>query len=769
MSRFRAFARSRIIWMFALAVALPACNDAGGNAPFTVREGVKNLTVLDAEPFEPLTLYAPDGTRLLTLITDELGQAHFEYVPSEYVVIQTGEGGDLPSYDGTTLEPGSGYIIRDDSADPVIETGPLRVLGVNDVPDDSFYDQQKLVEGLNYITMRDGVKLSATVWYPDTAICGPGPWPTVVNYSGYSPSNPDNAPPGVQIATLLLCYAGVGVNMRGTGCSGGVYDIFDVAQHADGYDIIEVVARQWFAKGGKVGMIGLSYPGISQLYVAYTRPPHLAAVAPLSVIEDPWRQAWPGGIYNSGFTQQWIQERDKEATAGGQSWVQKQIDGGDTTCAENQKLRSQNVNFEVFSQALTTFPEAANERRLSNLVPKINVPLFLTGAWQDEQTGSRFATMLDDITGTTIRRFTMFNGRHPDGYTPLTLTRLAEFLSFYVAKEIPRINPALRLLDSVILKEIFDADDLHFEEDRFGQYQSYDEALKAYESEPVVRVLFESGYGSDVTEAPVARFERTFTTWPPPGAQKGEWYLSAPGALTTETPSLTGGDNGIDAFLFDPEAGDKSYILKDSLFHIAWDWQYADQEHALGYQTDPLPVDTMVIGNGGYVDLWMASNVTDPVIEASILEVRPDGTEFLVQSGAFRAAHRNGIDRARSQEFLIEYTYAATQMSYPPANEFFNVKVPIRPFAHAFRKGSRIRLVFDTPGRDQGFWEYKNPVYDRDDAKIAIARTPDMPSKLILPLFQDFDIPDDPPPCYSLRGIVCRDYLALPNTAVTWP
>ena len=59
---------------------------------------------------------------------------------------------------------------------------------------------------------------------------------------------------------------------------------------------------------GRVGMVGLSYSGITQLYTATTNPPHLAAVSPQSVLADPWLQAWPGGIFNSGIDGIWIVE-----------------------------------------------------------------------------------------------------------------------------------------------------------------------------------------------------------------------------------------------------------------------------------------------------------------------------------------------------------------------------------------------------------------------------------------------------------------------------
>ena len=53
-------------------------------------------------------------------------------------------------------------------------------------------------------------------------------------------------------------------------------------------------------------MVGISYPGIEQLYVARTQPPHLAAITPLSVLDDSYRGTlWPGGILNTGFAEPW--------------------------------------------------------------------------------------------------------------------------------------------------------------------------------------------------------------------------------------------------------------------------------------------------------------------------------------------------------------------------------------------------------------------------------------------------------------------------------
>ena len=60
-------------------------------------------------------------------------------------------------------------------------------------------------------------------------------------------------------------------------------------------------------------MMGISYGGISQLFVAATRPPSLAAITPLSVIDNTATTLYPGGILNTGFALSWAKDRVHDA------------------------------------------------------------------------------------------------------------------------------------------------------------------------------------------------------------------------------------------------------------------------------------------------------------------------------------------------------------------------------------------------------------------------------------------------------------------------
>src|SRR6185503_11873101 len=86
------------------------------------------------------------------------------------------------------------------------------------------YDQTLPAGGYGYLKTRDGTKLAIDVHLPGPA--EDGPYPTVIEYSGYGYANPAGPQSGIQPVASLLGLAVVDINMRGTGCSGGAFDYF---------------------------------------------------------------------------------------------------------------------------------------------------------------------------------------------------------------------------------------------------------------------------------------------------------------------------------------------------------------------------------------------------------------------------------------------------------------------------------------------------------------------------------------------------------------
>src|SRR5205085_1904268 len=213
-----------------------------------------------------------------------------------------------------------------------------------------------------------------------------------IEYSGYAYADPAGPTNGIAVLANLMGFAVVDVNMRGTGCSGGAFDFFEPLQSLDGYDIIETIARQPWVRDHKVGMLGISYGGISQLFTAQLRPPSLAAIAPLSVIDATATTLYPGGNLNTGFAVAWAQERQHEALPAGpdagQPWAYQRIQEGDTTCASNQVLHAEAADLSAKIAANSHYnPAVADPLDPVTFVNKINVPVFTACQFEDEQTG----------------------------------------------------------------------------------------------------------------------------------------------------------------------------------------------------------------------------------------------------------------------------------------------------------------------------------------------------------------------------------------------
>jgi predicted acyl esterase len=721
-----------------------------------IRAGVETLTITDATPGTPLRVDDADGIPIITVVVDDAGNAHIAYLPPEHRVVADLEDLIEVVREGHTLAPGEYSVVDEASGE---RHGPISVLGIDDHPDPSFYDQV-VSPGFGYLTMRDGVKLSATVHTPDESLYGPAPWPTVIEYSGYGPANPDVMEPGSMIANLLG-FAVVGVDLRGSGCSGGVYDVFSAAQSADGYDVVEIIARQDWVLHHKPGMVGLSYPGNTQLFVAATRPPSLAAITPLSVLDDLWRQQWPGGIYNSGFTRVWIEMRDAETKKGGMAWDQRRIDGGDEVAAANQQVRSIDLDFARFGHAMDTYRPAMRDRRAADLVGKIEVPVYLTGSWQDEQTGSRFALMLDRFTSSPHTKFTMVNGHHPDGYSPMLIGRWFEFLSFTVARRVPQLHPLVRELAPALFAEHFGYTPV-LEPDRFADLADDDDAaLARYWAEPSVRLLFESGAADAVAGAPGARFELHADAYPLAGTTARRFWLGTEQRLTDGPDEA----EGCATYEDDPDAGELSYALTDDFDAfiqptVPLEWTWFEDRHVVRFES--VVEETFTVAGQGHLDLWLRPSTPDTAVQVTVTEIRPDDTEIRVQSGWHRPVHRVE-EPGHDGELHVDYTFGPDDRAPLTPGEWIHTRVPLLPFAHVFRAGCRIRVGVSTPGRDHPFWRFENPV--EAGATHVVGLGGEHASSLVLPIIPNPAHPADLPAAHALRGQPSRPARPVRPTA----
>lgn len=652
------------------------------------------------------------------------------------------------------IAPGRGYRLV--ARDGELLSKPLEVLAADDHPSTSSYESQQLGPGYGYLTTRDGTQLAVNVRLPGPA--EDGPYPTVVEYSGYDPANPDSDEAASRLAATLG-YATVGVNMRGTGCSGGAWEYFETLQALDGYDAIEVVAAQPWVQHGTVGMVGISFSGITQLFVAATRPPHLSAITPLSVIDDTYRGVlYPGGILNTGFALEWAEDRQDDAEPapeGGQRWARERIEDGDEACAANQALRLQTRDvLDIIEENRFYDPALLDAVNPDLFVDQITVPTFLAGAWQDEQTGGHWPRLISRFSPDTTVRATITNGTHTEPFFPSIVTRWGEFLDFYVARRVPSVPEGVRATASILYASAVGVP-LTLPPDRFTAGEDFDAALERYESEPSVRVLFDNGAG-ETPGAPIPTFEASFDEWPPSGGKPTSFYLAGDGQLAPDQPSA----RSIDSYDYDPDAMPRTShpSEEDDYFSPlpAYDWRPAPDGATLAYVSEPFSRDTVVVGPGT-VDLWLRSTARDVDLEVVVTEVRPDGKETYVQSGWLRASHR-ALDPQASTELEPVPTHTRADASPLPPDRFTKVAVSVFPFGHAFRAGSRLRLIIQAPGGNRPRWAFDALVAD-GEVTNDVARGGARASRLVVPVVSGIEVPKALPRCPALRGQPCRDYV----------
>jgi predicted acyl esterase len=729
-------------------LALPACSDDGGGdagATEQAQEGPK-VDLAAATPAE----FEVHGSVGQVWLTGARPGERLRLVDRRDRLVATAEADGRGSLIFRDVEPGRGYRVASDAT--VSER--VEVTAPDDHPNASFYRRQEIGEGYGYVETRDGTLLAINVKLP-----GPvedGPYPTLIEYSGYSPADPDSPQPATLI-TQNLGFATVGVNMRGTGCSGGAFQFFEPLQSTDGYDVVEAIAAQPWVEHGEVGMVGISYPGISQLFVAATQPPHLAAIAPLSVIADTARGTLaPGGILNNGFATSWAEERKRDAEAApesGQGWAKKRIEGGDQTCLQNQALRDQAPDIlEMIEENRYWTDEVAAPLAPELFVDRIEVPVFLAGAWQDEQTGGYFANMLDDFTGTDEAWFTVTNGGHTDALGPLVFDRWIQFLQIYVARDVPKRPAAAAIVASTIGSSVFGVP-VELPPDRFAGATSLREAQQTFERDPRLRVLFENGAGG-APGAPVPTFEAGFDGWPVPGTEARPWYFGPGGTLTDEAD----GDETKSSYRYDPSRSQTTTLDGDSSSAPwaalpPWNWTAPPEGTAVAYESAPLGEDLVMVGTGS-VDLWIQADQDDVDLQVTLSEVRPDGKEVFVQAGWLRASHRALHDD--STELRPLHRHTEKDAAPLPEGEWSEARVEIFPFGHVFRAGSRIKVQVDAPGGTRPRWKF-DALPAEGDAEVRIAQGGEHASRVVLPVVDPgVPVPRAFPPCPSLRAQPCR-------------
>jgi uncharacterized protein len=471
------------------------------------------------------------------------------------------------------------------------------------------------------VKMRDDVILRADIYRPKAE----GKFPVLLERTPYNKDLEVNF--GIEAAQRG--YVFVVQDCRGRYASEGEWIPFKHESH-DGYDTIEWAAALPYSNG-KVGMVGGSYVGATQMLAAIASPPHLAGISPF-VTASNYHANW---AYQGGAFEQWFNE----------SWAT----GLAVNTFERETVRRTNVTNWDFKLPVAEYP-LLTPPEVSSLAPyfldwiehpayddywkkwsieehygDIKIPAFCVGAWYDIFLGGTLRNYLGirDHGGTEAAR---------------TESRLMVIIGGH--------SGSGRKIGAV---DFGPNADFNFNE---IQFRWYDHLLKG----------IDNGAGS---EKPVRIFVmgkndwQDFNQWPPARLKETRYYFHSSGIANSlrgdgELSAAAPASEKPDKYIYDP--ADPVPTIGGPLccdgaqLAPGPQGQRPDEnrDDVLVYTTPPFTQDFTITGPVK-VDLYASSSAVDTDFTAKLVDVWPNGFAQNLTEGILRARYRNSSATA---EFL---------------------------------------------------------------------------------------------------------------------
>lgn len=556
----------------------------------------------------------------------------------------------------------------------------------------------------DYVEMSDGVLIAINVKMPKGYVEGRR-YPTIFEMSGYDGGSADGQDPtggrGSRVLTKQFYddYVTIHASVRGTGCSGGEFDLFSWRSALDGREVIEWINRQPWSNG-RIGYYGHSYGGITGFMIASTRPPSLDAVSVSGLIDDLYRGiVYPGGVSNYGFPLLWTGAVRPVYDIGGGTF--DGMDNGDPRCAEALRTRNRTVLNDPIVQGLqdtdNTWMQA---RSLVNYAERIQVPIHISGAYQDEQTGPRGPYHLfEEVTRAPVRRLLMSNGDHGTQQDPVVEADRKAFLDHF-------------------LRGIGDRPD-----------------------DSSVTALLELVDGKANGRIDARTFPLENTDW-------RNLYLRADGGLS---PNAPGKDEGWGSYVSGSPRQGWSYQAGHTRGAPLTTAEGPDE---LSFSTARFDEPTAIVGPMT-ATLYMSSTAPDTEIFVQLIDEAPDGSRYYLQRGMLKASHR-AIDESLSDKVdgLIYRPYRPhTNPTYIEPGKTYRYLVEIFPVGHVFRPGHRLVVKIHTPPALDSYYAY---VPKRFYGVNSVFHNAENPSHLTLPFvsLKQVKLGPAPKPC-SLEAVRC--------------
>lgn len=578
----------------------------------------------------------------------------------------------------------------------------------------------------------DGTVLRADIHYPtvpETGAPAPGPFPVLLSITPYGKKAP---PPAAQIgggATPYLIrrgYIEVMADVRGTGASGGSFEMLGAVQVQDGVDLVNWAARLPNSNG-RVGMFGISYLAINQLLTAAAVGPDspLKAIFPVMAGNDFYRDVVTmggvphmrtvrayGAVYSLLNVVNPVLEFAKRGTH------ERPRVGG--LAAVRQRGRDQRQYFRTMIGDATAGGDTAfdgpfwDTMRAADVlsdIAKNKVAVFLIGGWHDA-----------------------FQRGAPLNYTGLQ--------NAYAGRPLNApMEPGQPLSDRVQLMmgpwyHVSDMDGLHV---HALQLRWFDRWLK-------------DDAAAEVTGPPI-RFQAIGSSnwfqaedYPFPEATPTRLYLAEGGHLVTE-PAAERTDATLRYAVRGPISGRSleqwtlgmgSFMAAQTGRRIRYDLDNRRlQREALTYTTQEF-TETRLIAGPVTLTVHATADTTETLWVAHLDDVAPDGASRPLTQGALLGSHR-ALDPDKTWYLpdgtVLRPHHISTRAATEPVvrGELTRYELEIFPTAAVVEPGHRLRLTLTT-------YDFPHLVPTRPAREALTAGTyrirqgGDTPSSLLIPL-----------------------------------
>lgn len=545
------------------------------------------------------------------------------------------------------------------------------------------------------VPMSDGISLRVDIHYPTDPGTGEpasGPFPVLLSMTPYGKKAP---PPAAQIgggATPYLIrrgYIEVMADVRGTGVSGGSFEMLGPEQVQDGVDLVN-----WSASlpnsNGRVGMFGISYLAINQLMTAAAVGPGspLKAIFPSMAANDFYRDAVTmGGVPHMrtvrayGATYSLLNVVNPALEFAHRGGHERPRAGG--ISAVRQRGRDQRGYFKnLIKDAIaggdTAFDGAFwDTMRPADVVPKIaenGVAVFLVAGWHDA-----------------------FQRGAPLNYAALQNTFAGRPADAAMTAEQP-VSDKFQLMAGPWY-HVSDLDGQHLQalQLRWFDYWLKDDDTAAVTGQPVrFRAIGSS------------KWFRT-NAYPFPEATPTRLYLGLGGGLHA-TPSTDESAATLQYLSRGPVSGRSleqwslgmgSFMVSQTGRSVRYDQDNSRlQRQALTYTSEAFESEQLLAGPVG-LTIFASADRTETLWVAHLDDLSPDGVSRPLTQGALLGSHR-ALDPDASW-FLTDGTvlrphHISTKSAVAPVvpGELTRYDIEIFPTAAILAPGHRLRLTLTT-------------------------------------------------------------------------